>query len=235
MMVDKIKRTGYSFRILNENVPSQDLFEDRTHERVSSNLYQIIKSAEQGVTIGLEGEWGSGKSTVINLLRKQLIEEDEKTLFFMFDAWAHEGDPLRRIFLESLINVLDPEEKHKYLIEIKNKISGRTKTVEVKSKKSTSRLGKFISLSALTIPIGVSLLNKTNYSEILLPWSENATSIYWIFIFGVIFSLSPVWVLILWKLFGDRDSENKISWEFFLQNQQRTIHRISLKIVKEPQ
>lgn len=214
-MVDDINNTGYTFRILNENVPSQDLFEDRTHERVANNLYYTIKNSEQGVTIGLEGEWGSGKSTVINLLRKKLIKDDEKTLFFMFDAWAHEGDPLRRIFLESLINELDPEKKHEQLNNIKNKISGRTKTVEVKSKKSTSRLGKFISLSALTIPIGVSLLNKTNYSELSFPWSENATDIYWVFIFGLILSLSPMLVLIWWKFYGDRDIHNEISWEFF--------------------
>ena len=94
--------TGYKFKILSEDVATQYLFEDQTHERVSENLYQTIKDASKGVTIGLEGSWGSGKSTVIKLLKDKLAKNnEEKTLFFMFDAWAHDGDPLRRIFLES--------------------------------------------------------------------------------------------------------------------------------------
>lgn len=209
--------TGYKFTILSEDVATQDLFEDKTHERVSENLYQIIKDASKGVTIGLEGSWGSGKSTVIKLLKDKLAKNnEEKNLFFMFDAWAHDGDPLRRIFLESLIREIDPKEEDADLEEIKGKITGRKKFVEIKAKKSTSRLGKFISLSALLIPLGSAFLGKVNYDLFVWPWSDEAQTPYFLFLMGLIFCLSPLLVLAYWRFWGDKDPKTKkISWDFF--------------------
>ena len=55
--------------------------------------------------IALEGGWGSGKSTVTRLLKSKL-ESDNNNFVWIFDAWAHEGDPLRRTFLERLLITL---------------------------------------------------------------------------------------------------------------------------------
>lgn len=207
---------GYNFKILNEDVANCDLFEDQTHERVSKNLFKIIQSSEKGVTIGLEGAWGAGKSTVIKLLKDKFKEqENEKILFFMFDAWAHDGDPLRRIFLESFIREIDPEEKNEDLKVIKEKITGRKKIVEVKARKSTSRLGKYLSLSALLIPLGSAFLGKVTYGSLVSPWSEGASQINLLFFLGLNFCLAPLWILIFWCFKGDRDLNKKISWEFF--------------------
>jgi hypothetical protein len=209
--------TGYKFTILSEDVATQDLFEDQTHERVSENLYQIIRGASKGVTIGLEGSWGSGKSTVIKLLKDKLTKNnEEKNLFFMFDAWAHDGDPLRRIFLESLIREIDPKEEEQDLNKIKGKIIGRKKVVEIKAKKSTSRLGKFISLSALLIPLGSAFLGKVKYDLFVWPWSNEAQTPYFLFLVGLLFCLSPLLVLAYWCRWGDKNPDTKkISWEFF--------------------
>ncbi|MFZ6757262.1 P-loop NTPase fold protein [Undibacterium sp. Ji50W] len=180
--------TGYKFNILNEVVAEKDLFEDQTHAQVSENLFNLIQSSNKGVTIGLEGNWGSGKSTVINLLKDQLIEDkNQKAKFFMFDAWAHDGDPLRRIFLESLIKEMDPDGQDDYLLEIEKEITGRKKTVSVESKKSASQFGKLLSFVALTIPLGTALLGKVNYEIFKLPWSNDAGSIYWLFFLGLFF------------------------------------------------
>lgn len=133
----------------------------------------------------------------------------------MFDAWAHDGDPLRRIFLESLIREIDPNGENSELNEIKGKITGRKKTIEIKAKKSTSRLGKLISLSALLIPLGSSFLSKVDYSQVVAPWSEN-NGPYYTLILGLLLCLSPLIVLIYWFFRGDKNPINKnVSWEFF--------------------
>lgn len=212
----KKNSSGYEFTLLSEDVASEDLFEDRTHERASESLYQIIRSSQNGVTIGLEGSWGSGKSTVVNLLRRKLVGQNDNTLFFMFDAWAHDGDPLRRIFLESLIREIDPEAQDSDLQSIKGRISGRTKTINIQAKKSTSRLGKYISFSALLIPFGTVLLGKVNYDLLVAPWSDLAEAPYFQFIFAFLISLAPIWVLVYWKFWGDKDPiSNKRRWDFF--------------------
>src|SRR5688572_30777449 len=76
------------------------------HQRVASAIADLVESSEQGgKVIGLEGGWGVGKSTVVNLLRSRFDGSPNLTVI-AFDAWAHEGDPLRRTYLETLIRQL---------------------------------------------------------------------------------------------------------------------------------
>ncbi|HGF5100614.1 TPA: P-loop NTPase fold protein [Vibrio parahaemolyticus] len=211
------KNHDYSFEILHEQVASTDLFEDQTHESVAATLGSLISKAERGVTVGLEGSWGSGKSTVINLLRGKLnSQEDQKSLFYVFDAWAHDGDPLRKIFLENLINAIDPKENDEHLQDIKNRVSARTKSVKVKTEKSASRLGKQLSWSALLIPVGAALLSATNFESLVPPWHENAGVMSYSLAFGLLFSFFPLFVTLGWSwLWGDKDENNKTKWDIF--------------------
>lgn len=88
------------FKVLSDNCSAEDYLEDRTHERIADKLYEIISAeSSEGMTVGLEGEWGAGKSTVIRLLQEKLkVERQDKTFVFYIDAWEHEGDHLRRVF-----------------------------------------------------------------------------------------------------------------------------------------
>lgn len=204
----------YSFNVLQEQVATEDLFEDKTHERVAKTLNNLISNTEQGLTIGLEGGWGSGKSTVINLLKSKLVSANEKTLFFAFDAWAHDGDPLRKIFLESLISSIDPEEKDEKLNLLRSEVSARKKTVVVKTEKSASKLGKILSLSALPIPVGAALLTAVKYEKLLLPWQSAASSADLTFIFGILFSFFPLVALAWWSKWGEKDATTgNVKWD----------------------
>lgn len=206
----------YSFRILHEQVSSNDLFEDKTHQKIADTLENLISNSEQGVTVGLEGGWGSGKSTVINLLKQKLDESN--TLFFVFDAWAHDGDPLRKIFLEKLINFINPEDDDEKLHDLKNKVSARTKSIEVTTEKSASKLGKLLSGSALFIPIGAALLSATNFDNFVMPWSNNAGSPSFSFWSGLFFSFMPLLVLIYWLMRGEKNEQGKKKWDIFDSN-----------------
>jgi hypothetical protein len=213
----------YSFDILHEVVAPNDLFPDETHENVASNLFELIQSSERGVTIGLEGGWGSGKSTVVNLLKNKLAKQDkegDRTLFFLFDAWAHDGDPLRRIFLEGLVNDIDPEEEDHALNDLRQEISGRKKTVEVKTKKSTSKLGGWLSFSAIFVPVGAAILSAVNYDTLsLLNFSKE---LHWPFIVGMLLALAPLWVIGLWWARGEKDKNGERRWEFFVSDSEES-------------
>ena len=205
----------YEFNIIHEAVASDDLFPDKTHEKVASTLFDLIQNSDRGVTIGLEGGWGSGKSSVVNFVKREVSENGDDTLFFLFDAWAHEGDPLRRIFLESLIEKVDPSGGDSFLGVLKQKISGRKKTVSVDMKKTTSRLGGFVSLSAIFVPLGAAILSALDYSKIIIPWNEWGQSPHLPFIAGLLLTLAPLWILIWWFFCGERDKSGKVLWDLF--------------------
>jgi predicted KAP-like P-loop ATPase len=70
------------------------------HIDIANSLKEIVLDCPLPFTIGLFGRWGSGKTTIINILEKKL--QDDKVATVNFDVWKHEGDPLRRAFLKEL-------------------------------------------------------------------------------------------------------------------------------------
>lgn len=84
--------------------------------------------------IGIEGEWGSGKSNVIEMLRHSPLISDYN--FYVYNAWGNQEDLQRRSILEGLTNRL-VNDKEKNLLPKKTKITlknGETKNVSWKER-----------------------------------------------------------------------------------------------------
>jgi len=152
------------------------------HDRVADAIYSLVVTEPTGLTVGLEGAWGSGKSTVVALLQKKL--SDSNVNVFVYDTWAHEGDPLRRSFLESLIGALLENEwlvdRPKWERQLKTLAHRRRETEQTTTTKLRP-FGRVLAIVAPLVPLGL-LLTATGIDR------ENA----WLQLVGVVLALSPL-------------------------------------------
>lgn len=92
------------FAFIIDEPAKEDFF--NTHKPVATAISQSILLNSHLKIIGLLGRWGSGKSTIVHEVTAQLRSANNKFLIFNYDAWLHQNDPLRRSFLESLVDFL---------------------------------------------------------------------------------------------------------------------------------
>src|SRR5690554_4747027 len=146
-------RKQYRFKILPESTPSEDGYAENTHDKIAESLIKIITANEDSCAIGLQGEWGAGKSTVVSIFKRKIEEYTingalpYKVLYF--DAWSHEGDPLRQIFLQEMIKAIDKEG----LKHIEDKVSKKKKTINTYVTRGTTAYGLLFGLASLLIPL----------------------------------------------------------------------------------
>lgn len=164
------------------------------HERVANAIVALIASSETGgKMIGLEGGWGAGKSTVVNFVRKGLDASDNYTTI-LFDAWAHEGDPLRRTYLETLIHHLqdlgwvDVPEWDKSLDEIAN----RRKVTTTRTIPKPTVLGTLLAVTLFAVPFGSAFMGAALRDGLTI---DSGQPVSWKFLVGLL-SLGPLFALL---------------------------------------
>lgn len=91
------------YEFLKDQITGSDDLDSKSHENIAKFLQKIITNQDINM-IGLEGEWGSGKSNVIEILKNKV---DKNFIFFTYDAWGHQVDLQRLTFLEELIDELE--------------------------------------------------------------------------------------------------------------------------------
>jgi len=138
-----------------------DLLETKKY---ANTLKEVIINVGTPFTIGLFGEWGSGKSSIVNTVQNELEKETtQKIKFIKYDAWKYANDSFRRMFLKTI----QEELKFDGTKYFESFYVNQTKDNEIKQKFNWKY---FFALSGvfLIILLGVPLMNINKDLELTL-------------------------------------------------------------------
>lgn len=91
------------------------------HPSIVETLRNIVSTCPTPFTIGLFGKWGTGKTTILDALRRKFHASEIAAI--TIDAWKHEGDALRRTLLQDTINQLQEKQGEKQYLSKEVKLS----------------------------------------------------------------------------------------------------------------
>lgn len=151
-------------KLLVDEVAAEDAFR---HDEVAHAIAEMMLGEPGGCAVALTGAWGSGKSTVVQRLMSDLEQKDPNFQAFIFDAWAHQGDPLRRTFLEKLIGWCGGErnwtkDKARWRNAVQE-LARRREITKTTSSPSVTKWGIAAAVSVLLAPLALQVYLKTEY------------------------------------------------------------------------
>ena len=83
--------------------PIEELTEDAFgHKAFVEVLYKCVKGYDCRINIGLFGRWGVGKTSIVRLLMKKLVQDTQNIKTFFFDAWKYSHTSLPQEFVLKL-------------------------------------------------------------------------------------------------------------------------------------
>ncbi|WP_455853812.1 P-loop NTPase fold protein [Pantoea endophytica] len=168
-----------------EHPADSDLFRGESHKKVARKMTEVIRTSDINI-IGLEGELGSGKSTIIQLIKQDL--SDDYT-FIEFDAERYHHGNTKKALIEVIHRGIQARQgvDNESLNTLKNKALGNIVEYD---KKVSSRLSwwtvSFILFCLLAVQMVRYLLVDINSYLV----SGKVTS-WWVLITEIIAILSP--------------------------------------------
>lgn len=211
-----------------EHPADEDVFPGGSHEKVAGAMRQYICSPNSSRVIGLDGEFGSGKSSILQMLKAKLVKENADYRVWFFDCEQNYQGSTKSNFIELFTDVVLKDVKQgsseeSLIKECRDKALGRQFTYK---KKTTSRL------SAWAIALVVSVFfSSTSFKEIFTIW--RATPVEWsLLLIHLFVFLTPLLVvLVAWYRNRDVIEEDGEKWSLLSLFKGSTDDTINEKIV----
>lgn len=83
-----------------EQPASEDVFPGGSHEKVAGAMGAYILSTDASKVIGLDGEFGSGKSSILSMLQTKLIKANPRYSVWFFDCEENYQGSIKSNFIE---------------------------------------------------------------------------------------------------------------------------------------
>lgn len=123
------------YKLLSNFPCGEDKFEGHSHQHIANQIANVLRNDQSCRIVGIEGGWGTGKSNLVQLIKKNLESnsQDKKFKFFTYDAWGHITDLQKRSILEELTESLkeDLQPAEKWEIKRTNLLS-KSRTTRVR-------------------------------------------------------------------------------------------------------
>lgn len=150
----------YQREILIDEPSDKDLFQGKGHEKTALALARAISEFQsQDRAVGLDGPWGSGKSSIVEIA-EQVLDDKVKSggthfHFFTFDIWKSQGTAFRRTFLEHLLDWAKQNFKKKKskLEEIEKQVKGKKRELRTDNQTLLDWYGVLVLLTLPFLPI----------------------------------------------------------------------------------
>ncbi|WP_333661002.1 P-loop NTPase fold protein [Chishuiella changwenlii] len=198
---------NYSF-IKNQPL-GEDLFENKSQEKIATVISEKIIKEPDFKIIGIDGEWGSGKSNLVKLIEKKL-ENSHK--FFIYDVWGHQEDEQRKSILVELTDFIKND---KDLLKEGNKKTWDDKLTFLlaKSKETTTINQPYLSVGFIFSLLSIIYIPTVNVFKDSIKDFLNIESIFWKIIL-VAFPIIIVIAIYLWNVVKNWKLKNGF-WKSF--------------------
>ena len=110
---------------------TQDLLGYTVHASLLKNV--VTNEKNLPITIGLYGDWGSGKSSILRILEEQLKKDDD-TVVVYFDGWSFESfDDAKMALIQGIVDALENEKR--FFAKVGDEITAEHKALKDAFKK----------------------------------------------------------------------------------------------------
>lgn len=93
-------------------------------KRYSESVTDIIKHSTPSFSVGIYGDWGSGKTTLMKMIENKLRENNNSILTIWFDAWQYENEAQFTLdsFVKKIAYVMDKNPIYKEIKLLLSKV-----------------------------------------------------------------------------------------------------------------
>lgn len=183
--------TKYTF-IKNQPL-GEDLFSNKSQDKIASVISDKIIKEPDFKIIGIDGEWGSGKSNLVKLIEKKL-EKSHK--FFVYDVWGHQEDEQRKSILIELTEFIKSEPN---LVKKKNNWDNKLKLLLAKSKETKTINQPYLSIGFIFSLLSIVYIPTVNVFKDSMVYFFEIKRWYWKLLL-VAFPILIVIGIYLWNL-----------------------------------
>lgn len=212
----------YTF-LRNEPI-GKDLFEGKSQERIAEVLVDIVEDNKFKV-IGIDGEWGTGKSNLVKMVDEMLPDHQ----FFLYDVWGHQEDEQRKAILVELTEFISNKENS--IVSNKTNWQQNLEILLANKKETTTINQPFLSVGFIFSLFSIIYIPSVNVFKDSIVDFLDIKALFW----KLVLVLFPIFIVLGIYIFNLIKEWNKKSgfWSSFKLSAQETFQVYTNKQKKE--